>query len=72
MYVKGRFLCWIRAGGGCLCEGRENSLKYLKRVLNRKEGWGNKDFKRGRQAGSGGVHFRKGRAGTPLQTMMTF
>ena len=27
-------------------EGEENCRKYLKREWNRKEGWGNKDFKK--------------------------
>ena len=33
-------------------EGVGNCLKYLKRGWNRKEGRGNKDFKKGEQAGS--------------------
>ena len=32
--------------------GVGNCLKYLKRGWNRKEGRGNKDFKKGEQAGS--------------------
>ena len=27
-------------------EGEENCRKYLKKEWNRKEGWGNKDFKK--------------------------
>ena len=50
-------------------EGRGNCVKYLKRGCNRKEGKGNKDFKRGRQARSRGGCLKKGGAGTPLQTM---
>ena len=44
---------WIKAEGGC--EGGGYCLKYLKRRWNRKEGKGNKDFKKGRgQAGPRG------------------
>ena len=35
-------------------------LKYLKRGWNKKEGRGNKDFKKGRQAGSRGGCLKKG------------
>ena len=42
----------MRNGGG-------NYLKYLKRGWNRKEGRGNKDFKKGEQAGSRGGCFKK-------------
>ena len=55
-------MCRIRAGVG-LREGGGNCLKYLKRRWSRKEGRGNKDFKKwgGGQAGG---------SGTPLQTML--
>ena len=58
---------WIRAEGGC--KGGGNCLKYLKRGWNRKEGRGNKDFKKVGQAGPRGGCLKKGGAGTPLQTM---
>ena len=59
---------WIRAEGGC--KGGENCLKHLKRGWNRKEGRGNKDFKKVGQAGSRDGCLKKGEgAGTPLQTM---
>ena len=53
-------------------------LKYLKRRWNRKEGRGNKDFKKGAQAGSRdgclekGVKWGEGEGeiGTPLRTMI--
>ena len=35
-------------------EGGGNSLKYLRSGWNRKEGKGNKDFKKGEEAGSRG------------------
>ena len=42
-------------------EGGGNCVKYLKRGWNRKEGRGNKDFKkRGGQAGSRGECLKKG------------
>ena len=41
-------------------EGGGNCLKYLKRGWNRKEGRGNKDFKKGGQAGSRGGCLKKG------------
>ena len=44
-----------------MCEGGEKCLKYLKRGWNRKEGRGNKDFKKGEQAGSRGGCLKKGR-----------
>ena len=45
-----------------LCEGRGNCLKYLKRGWNKKEGRGNRDFKKrsGGQAGSRGGCLKKG------------
>ena len=53
-------------------EGGENCLKYLKMGWNRKEGSGNKDFKKGAQAGSRGGCLKKGGTGTPLRTMIQF
>ena len=54
-------------------EGGENYLKYLKRGENRKEGRGNKDFKKVEgQAGSRGGCLKKGGAGTPLGTMCIY
>ena len=48
-----------------------NCLKYLKMGWNRKEGKGNKDFKKGGQVGPRGGCLKKGRgAGTPLLTMV--
>ena len=44
----------------CLREGDGNCLKYLKRGWNRKEKRGNKDFKKGEQAGSRGGCSKKG------------
>ena len=54
-----------------------NSLKYLQRVWNRKEGRGNKDFKKvGGGGGARGVKeelgaSKRGGARTPLRTMVT-
>ena len=56
-----------------LCEGGGNYLKYPKRGWNRKEGRGNKEFKKGGgHAGSRGGCLKKGRGGTgtPLRTMV--
>ena len=50
-----------------LCKGRENCLKYLKRGWNRKEGRGNKDFKKGGQAGSRGGCLKKGGLEPPYE-----
>ena len=51
-------------------EGEGNCLKYLKRRWNRKEGRGNKDFKKEGNLGQGvGALKRVGGAGTPLRTM---
>ena len=44
------------------------SLKYLKREWNRKEGRGNKDFKKGGKLGEEMGASEKGRTGSPLQT----
>ena len=52
-----------------LHEGRRNCLKYLKSGWNRKEGKGNKDFKKGVASWIMGRVPYKRRAGTPLQTM---
>ena len=54
-------------------EGGGNCLKYLKKGWNRKEGRGNKDFKRGRGDKLGelmGAIKREG-AGTLLRTMVS-
>ena len=49
-----------------------NCLKYLKRGWKRKEGRGNKDLKKGGQAGSRDGCSKKARvAGTRLGTMQT-
>ena len=51
-----------------LQEGVGNYLKYLKTGQNRKEGRGNKDFKKGEVGKLGqGVGVSKRGAGTPLQ-----
>ena len=50
-------------------EGGGNCLKYLKKGWSRKGGRGNKDFKKGKRAGSRGGCLEKG-AGTPLRTMI--
>ena len=42
-----------------MLEDGGNCLKYLIRRWNRKEGRGNKDFKKGRQAGSRGECLKK-------------
>ena len=53
-----------------MCGGRGNCLKYPKKGWNRKEGRGNKDFKKGASWVKGGC-LKKGRAGTPLRTMVS-
>ena len=47
-------MCWIRAGGDCVKgEGGGDSRKDLENGWNRKEGSGNKDFKKSwREVGS--------------------
>ena len=50
----------------------ENCLRYLKRGWNRKKGRGNKDFKKGDQAGTRAGSLKKGVTGTPLRTMTKF
>ena len=57
---------WSDQDSRGLHEGGGNSLKYLKRGWNRKEGRGSKDFKKGGQAGSRGGCLKKGGNGTPL------
>ena len=42
-----------------MLDGGGNCVKYLKRGWNRKEGRGNKDFKKGGQAGSRGGCLKK-------------
>ena len=66
---KPRMVGWSDQDSRGLHEGGGNSLKYLKRGWNRKEGRGNKDFKKGGQAGSRGGCLKKGGNGTPLWTM---
>ena len=41
-------------------EGGRNCVKYLKSGWNRKEGRGNKNFKKGGQAGSKGGYLKEG------------
>ena len=55
-----------------LREGGGNYLKYIKKGWNRKEGRGNKVFKRGGGGGklSQGLGALKKGTGTPLQTMV--
>ena len=55
-----------------LHEGGGNCLKYLKREWNRKEGRGNKDFKRGGQAGSRGGCLKKGGLEPPYELWLSF
>ena len=43
-----------------------NCQKYHERGWNRTEGWGHKDLKRGRQAGSRGGFLKKGEGWNPL------
>ena len=51
--------------------GGGNCLKYLKRRWNRKEGRGNKDFKKSWKAGSRGGCLKTEGSGIPLRTMFT-
>ena len=58
--------------GGCIkaegsCERGGNCLKYLKRGWNRKEGKGNKDFKKGGKAGPRGGCLIKGELEPPYE-----
>ena len=48
-----------------------NYLKYLKTGCNRKEGRGNKDFKKGGKLGQGMDALKRG-AGTSLQTHIIY
>ena len=56
-------LDWGRKG---LHESGENCVKYLTRGWNRKEGKGNKDFKKREKPGLRGWCLKKSGAGTPL------
>ena len=63
---QGKLVFWIRAVGGFVSEGDENSLKYLQRWWNRKEGRGNKDLNKvGGKLGQG-VGALKGEAGPSI------
>ena len=58
-----------------MCEGRGNCLKYLTREWNRKEGRGDKDFKKGGKLGEGVEVLRRGGGGgtgTSLRTMVKY
>ena len=58
---KPRKVGWSDKGRRGLHEGGENCVKYLKMGWNRKEGRGNKDFKKGGgQTGSRGQCLKKG------------
>ena len=50
-----------------LCEGGGNYLKYLRRGWNRKEGRGNKDFKKGYKLGQGVGALKRGRGWNTLK-----
>ena len=64
---KGRLVGQIRAGGGCL---RVGELSKILRKRNRKEGRGNKDFKKGGANWVKGWMPYKWGAETPLRTMI--
>ena len=50
-----------------MCEGGSDCVKYLKREWDKKEGRGNKDFKKGGKLGQGvGALKRGGRGWNPL------
>ena len=51
------------------CHIRSEKAKYLKRGWNRKEGRGNKDFKKGDKLGQGVGASKRGWTATPLGTM---
>ena len=53
-----------------LRESGGNCLKYLKRGWDRKDGRGNKDFKKGASAGSRSWCLKKGGDWSPLQTIV--
>ena len=57
-----------------MCEVGGNCVKCLKRERNRKKGRGNKDFKKGGQAGSRGGYLKMGggETGTPLRTILHY
>ena len=57
----------VRAVGGFVSLG--SSLKYLKSGWNKKEGRGNKDFKKLGEAGSRGGCLKEMGAGTHSQTI---
>ena len=52
---------------GFLSEGGEKCLKYLKKGWNRKEGRGNKDFKKRGEAGSRSGCRKKGKLELPYR-----
>ena len=54
--------------GGCLHNGGDNCLKYLRKGWNRKEGGNTNILKRGGKLGEGVGALKRG-AGTPLRTM---
>ena len=66
-------MCWIKAGGGCVkVVGIVwNTLKW---GGTEKRGGSTKILKRGGggQTGSRSVSFKRGEAGTPLQTMIYY
>ena len=70
MFVQTNKGWLVRLGQEGFAEGEEHYLKYLKRGWNRKEERGQKDFKKGRQAGSRGGCLKKWGAGTVLRTMI--
>ena len=53
-----------------MCEGGGNCLKYLKRRWNRKEGRGNKDFKKGGKEGQEVGALKREWAGITLRTVV--
>ena len=57
--LKPRKAGWSDQGRRGLHEGGGNCVKHLKRGWNRKEGRGNKKFKRGEQVGSRGGCLKK-------------
>ena len=59
---KPRTVGWSDSGRRGLREGGGNCLKYLKGGFDRKEGRGNKDFKKAGQAGSRGQALKRGRS----------
>ena len=71
IFVQTKKGCLVGLGQRDLCEGGWNRLKYLKRGWNRKEGRGQKGFKKGGGVKLGqGVGALKSGAGTPLRTMI--